>query len=573
MIHHILYHLRLTSPQRQDDQYPSLARVVPCNFRGIPEIIFRAFSARKKFAGIPHPSVFQRGKRFPVSLVFAAILTILSTSCTSRFEKLNTDPNQVTAGQMEANNYRVGTKIVSMQSLVIPVEEHMYQFNESLTGGPFAGYIGSTVDTWLTRFETFNPSADWRAWPFSNVITEFYAPYRGIVDGTDDEVANAFANLFRVAVLNRVTDSYGPMPYSDALANESITVKYDSQEDVYAQMFAELDAAIEAFDNNTGLDASAWSNYDRVYYGDISKWVKYANSLKLRLAMRISYVAPETAAAKAAEAISGGLILTNADNASMHPTENRMTLVYNDWEDHRVGADILCYMTGYNDPRLKTMFLPNAAGNYVGVRIGSTVTSKTSFVDSYSNLTVESDTPILWMNAAEVNFLLAEYYLRIAKDNAQARKYYEAGIRLSFEERGATGADAYIADNTSMPEIYTDPLGANSYTRRMSECKIAWDTAGDEETNLEQIITQKWIAIFPLGTEAWCEYRRTGYPKLLPALNRHARRLTYPVEEYSSNSANLSEAVGILNSESIDGNGDSMATRVWWDCKDYTLSE
>lgn len=484
---------------------------------------------------------------------------------------------------MEANNYRVGTKIVSMQSLVIPVEEHMYQFNESLTGGPFAGYIGSTVDTWLTRFETFNPSADWRAWPFSNVITEFYAPYRGIVDGTDDEVANAFANLFRVAVLNRVTDSYGPMPYSDALANESITVKYDSQEDVYAQMFAELDAAIEAFGNNTGLDASAWSNYDRVYYGDISKWVKYANSLKLRLAMRISYVAPETAAAKAAEAIAGGLILTNADNASMHPTENRMTLVYNDWEDHRVGADILCYMTGYNDPRLKTMFLPNAAGNYVGVRIGSTVTSKTAFVDSYSNLTVESDTPILWMNAAEVNFLLAEYYLRIAKDNAQARKYYEAGIRLSFEERGATGADAYIADNTSMPEIYTDPLGANSYTRRMSECKIAWNTAGDEETNLEQIITQKWIAIFPLGTEAWCEYRRTGYPKLLPAvqnlgadnvdLNRHARRLTYPVEEYSSNSANLSEAVGILNSESVDGNGDSMATRVWWDCKDYTLSE
>ena len=191
---------------------------------------------------------------------------------------LNTNPNQVTAEQMEANNYRVGTKIVSMQSLVIPVEEHMYQFNESLTGGPFAGYIGSTVDTWLTRFETFNPSADWRAWPFANVITEFYAPYRGIVDGTDDEVANAFASLLRVAVLNRVTDSYGPMPYSDALTNESITVKYDSQEEVYMQMFAELDAAIEAFGNNTGLDATAWSNYDRVYYGDISKWVKYANS-------------------------------------------------------------------------------------------------------------------------------------------------------------------------------------------------------------------------------------------------------------------------------------------------------
>ena len=204
--------------------------------------------------------------------LIAATTVIFATACTERFEKLNTDPNQVTSDQMEANNYRVGTKIVTMQSLVIPVEEHMYQFNESLTGCPFAGYIGSTVDTWLTRFETFNPSADWRAWPFANVITEFYAPYRGIVDGTDDEVANAFANLFRVAVLNRVTDSYGPIPYSDALTNESITVKYDSQEDVYKQMFDELDAAIAAFQANSNLDASAWSRYDRVYYGDITKY-------------------------------------------------------------------------------------------------------------------------------------------------------------------------------------------------------------------------------------------------------------------------------------------------------------
>ena len=518
-----------------------------------------------------------------IAVIPLCATAILAVSCTARFEELNTNPNQVTAGQMEANNYRVGTKIVSMQSLVIPVEEHMYQFNESLTGGPFAGYVGATVDTWLTRFETFNPSADWRKWPFSNVITEFYTPYRGIVDGTDDPVANAFANLFRVAVLNRVTDSYGPIPYSDALTNESITVKYDSQEDVYMQMFDELDAAIAAFSDNVNLDASAWSNYDRVYYGDISKWVKYANSLKLRLAMRISYRAPETASAKAAEAIAGGLILSNADNAYMHPTENRMALIYNDWQDHRAGADILCYMNGYKDPRLPLMFTANEAGVYAGIRLGATVTKKTAFLSSYSNMIVEPDTPILWMNAAEVSFMLAEYYLRFAADNAQARKYYEDGIRLSFEERGASGVETYIADNTSIPELYVDPLGACSMTRRMSECKVAWDASGDGETNLEQIITQKWIAIFPLGTEAWCDYRRTGYPKLMPAvqnlgsdnvdLDRRARRLTYPVEEYSNNAANLSEAVTLLNGESSSGNGDTMATRLWWDCKPYSLSD
>ena len=133
-------------------------------------------------------------------ILSAMVCCLLAASCIDRFDALNTNPNQVTDEQMGANNYKVGTKLLAMQSLVVPVQEHMYQFNESLTGGPFAGYIGATVDTWLTRFETYNPSADWRKWPFSNVITEFYAPYRGMMNGTDDEVAHAFATLMRLAL-------------------------------------------------------------------------------------------------------------------------------------------------------------------------------------------------------------------------------------------------------------------------------------------------------------------------------------------------------------------------------------
>ncbi len=508
-------------------------------------------------------------------------LALTLDSCTDRFERLNTNPNQVTSEQMEAKNYRTGTKVLALQSLVVPVEEHQYQFIESLSGGPFGGYIGSTVDTWQTRFETFNPSIDWRKTTFSDIITEFYAPYRGIMAGTEDEVARAFASLYRVAVMQRLTDNYGPIPYSDILRTEKITVRYDPQETVYDELFEELDGAIEAFAGNTSLPASGWGTYDRVYSGDIAKWLKYANSLKLRMAMRVSYAAPELAREKAEEAIAGGVILTNEDNAYMTPSENRMTLIYNSWNDHRVGADILCYMTGYNDPRLDRMFLKSTGANprFVGIRIGSTVAKKSEAIEAYSNLIVESDSPILWMNAAEVSFLLAEYHLRLAGDKAKAREYYENGIRLSFAERGATGAEAYIADATSTPAQYIDPLGKYSATAKTSECRIAWDEKGDEETNLEQIITQKWIAIFPLGNEAWAEYRRTGYPKLLPApqnlgsddvdLDRHARRLTYPVEEYSGNGANLSEAISALNSESSDGNGDTFCTRVWWDRKPY----
>lgn len=91
-------------------------------------------------------------------LLLAVVLLGLG-ACTGDFEDYNRNPNQVTEDQMEALNYKTGTKVRTLQGLVIPVQEHMYQFNESLAGGPFAGYIGATVDTWQTKFETYNPSA------------------------------------------------------------------------------------------------------------------------------------------------------------------------------------------------------------------------------------------------------------------------------------------------------------------------------------------------------------------------------------------------------------------------------
>ena len=517
-------------------------------------------------------------------VVIAGLVGSFLSSCTDRFEKLNTNPNQVTASQMEVKNYRTGTKVTNLQNLVIPTEEHIYQFVESLSGGPYAGYIGSTVNTWQDRFETFNESTDWRKWPFSNVMTEMYAPYRAIMSETDDDVALAFAKLFRVAIMHRVTDSYGPVPYSDPIKNEGIFIKYDSQEQVYDQMFAELDEAIALLKQNEGIDPSGWSSYDKVYYGNIAQWSRYANSLKLRMAMRLSYVKPDLSRQKAAEAIAAGVITANADNAAMHAVENRTTLIYNDWQDHRVAADILCYMNGYEDPRREKMFLPTVRNSnaYSGVRVGSIVSSKTDFVECYSNMIVSSDTPYLWFNAAEATFLRAEYELRWGSAET-ARELYEQAITLSFEEKGASGAASYIADNTKRPEPYADPLGTWSVSTRPSNVTVAWDaTATDMEVNLEKIITQKWIAIFPLGVEGWSEYRRTGYPRLFDAaqdlsggavnVRHHARRLRYPAEEASQNKDIYQEAVSILNREAT-GNGslqgDNYATRVWWDVKPF----
>lgn len=505
------------------------------------------------------------------------------SGCTSYFEDKNRNPNEVTDAQMDVMNYKVGTKIRTLQGLVIPNEEHMSQFIESLCGGPFGGYIGSTVDTWLTKFETFNPSADWRKWPFANVITETYTPYKGIIHGTEDDVSHAFAKVLRVAIMHRVTDSYGPIPYSELENNESIYVGYDSQEEVYAKMFEELDEAIEIFRTNSANDPAGFKRYDAVYYGNIGQWYKYANSLKLRIAMRLTEVKPDLARTKAAEAIAAGVITTNADNAAMHATENRTTLIYNDWKDHRVGADILCYMTGYKDPRLSKMFLPNDKGNYVGIRIGIDISSKALAVIRYSNLIVDSSTPYMWMTAAEVAFLQAEYELRWGSPE-QAKSLYAQAIKLSFDQWGASGADSYIADaDKRKPAAYTDPLGAYSVSTPASSITVGWEegtNAEVSERNLERIITQKWIAIFPLGTEAWSEHRRTGYPRLLPVVEdksggtvdvaQGARRLMYPVEEYQKNNANLQGAIQMLNAETQGSRrGDNMGCRVWWDCKPY----
>ena len=517
-----------------------------------------------------------------VQRLLLAVMLLGMAACTGDFADINRNPNEVTDEQLQANNYKIGTNLKTLQGLVVPTQEHMYQFLESLVGGPYAGYIGATVDTWQNKFETFNASADWRKWPFVNVISETYPAYRAIINGTDDVTAHALAAVCRIAIMQRVTDSYGPIPYTQIMADktESLEVAYDTQQEAYAAMFEELDAAIASLEDNLTLPSDAFGRYDGVYAGNIAQWLKFANSLKLRMAMRLTYVDEATARTKAAEAIAGGVITTNADNARMQTADNRMTLIYNDWGDHRVGADILCYMTGYNDPRVEKMFLPNDVGDYVGIRIGIDVAGKSTAMTKYSNLIVESTTPYLWFNAAEATFLRAEYELRWGSEET-AQALYEDAIRLSFEERGASGADAYIADAASRPAAYTDPLG-NYSAAAQSTITIAWAPGADNfEENLERIITQKWIAIFPLGVEAWSEHRRTGYPRLLPVVAdksgggvdvaQGARRLPYPVEEYQQNNTNLQAAIQTLDAEQTNGNrtGDQMGTRVWWDCKPY----
>ena len=294
------------------------------------------------------------------------------------------------------------------------------------------------------------------------------------------------------------------------------------------------------------------------------------------MAMRMVY-ADEAAARKAAEeAVAAGVITANADNAFLTVAENRSAMVFNDWSDHRVGADLISYMNGYSDPRREKMFtkgLYNKKEDFYGIRIGIDVANKDIVTGVYSRPVITETSPFLWMNAAEVTFLRAEGALRGWNMGEDAKSLYNTAIALSFEQYGVAGADEYSSDTEKIPAAYNDPLGTYSdKTGPRSRITIAWeDGDANFERNLERVITQKWIAIFPLCVEAWSEFRRTGYPKLIPVVENKSggtidsgvmiRRLWYPPLEYSENPKNIAAAVAAL------GGPDNGGTRLWWDKK------
>ncbi|MCD8072218.1 MAG: SusD/RagB family nutrient-binding outer membrane lipoprotein [Alistipes sp.] len=525
--------------------------------------------------------------------IFKTIICVASCiafSCTGKFDELNGDRYGITDEERERDNYKIGSSIIGMQSFVLPTKIHLHQFQEVLAGCAFAGYLSQTPE-WTAKFSTYNPPVDWSRAPFNDVITGIYPYYENLLYA-EEEVVYALAKLLRVTAMHRVLDMYGPIPYSkmDSSSSEggeidddgdiqggTLTAPYDSMEDVYLQMFEELDEARQLLMDNYTFDQQIYYNYDRVYYGDVQKWVKFINSLKLRMAMRLRFVRPALAREMAEDAVShpGGLIATNDDNAQFYPSLNNP--VYEQvhvWGDDRASADIIDFMNGYQDDRRSKYFTyaiteaGTSTGAYHGLRNGTDISDKEN-ATRYSSIVVSSSDPMVWMNAAEVSFLKAEGALAGWSMGGTARELYEDGIRLSFEQHGASGVDAYITSSNT-PNPHTDFQGITAWNHaQTTTVTVAWADATSDEERLEKIITQKWIAIFPLGIEAWSEFRRTGYPKLFPVVDNHSggtvstdkmiRRVPYPDTEYNENRENLYDAIRML------GGPDNGGTNLWWD--------
>jgi hypothetical protein len=343
-------------------------------------------------------------------------------------------------------------------------------------------------------------------------------------------------------------------------------------------MFEDLDNSIAVIKSYFAENPeSPMAEYDVVYNGDFGKWLKFANSLKLRMAVRIASVDTEYAKKAIAEAIAGGPIEVNADNTFIPTQDNPYYKASHSWGDLAVSATLSAYMNGYGDPRRPAYMTFCSYGSaYRGVRMGIENIDKSIYSNAvlFSKPAFVRDSPLMVFCAAETAFLKSEAALRgwIAGGDALAKTYYEEGIRLSMEQHGVSAGN-YLA-GTAGPESYRDmPTGVTVSVA--TPITVSWNDAGTtQNTKLEKIITQKWLANYPLGFESWCDHRRTGFPQFFPAVSnlsssgfmgsvdntssRLVRRLPFPQSQYQGNGENVQKAVQMLRGD------DAAYTDLWW---------
>lgn len=510
--------------------------------------------------------------RIKTVLLSTLLLGTLSlSSCMD--EELNRRGGRVSEDELKGDNYNLGASFPAMTDLVVPAQENHYQMAENLIGDLYSRYMMFTKDAWGAQNNPplYNVPTSWYSSPF-NYMAEFYKEYVKVKEETGGEGINfAWAQILKVGTMVRLTDMYGPLPYSKVNSN-ALAVAYDSQEEAYKAMFEDLNSAIEVLSNyaSANPNATPMAKYDNVYNGKFSQWVKYANSLKLRMAIRIRFANPTLAKQMAEEAVSHtfGVITDNADNATYYYEKSHpLKIMWDDYNDCRVCADIIAYTTGYQDNRAEKFF-QKATGKwdgttYVGLRSGIKPVNL-NLSKQYSAPNVAKADRLIWLTAAEVAFCRSEGAMLGWNMGGTAQAFYEEGIKLSFEQWGASGADGYLANETNTPAGYEDPSGTYQSASAPSDITIKWNESDSNERKLERIITQKWIALWPLGQEAWSEMRRTGYPKVFK-LEQSPKypvdvpnRLPFAYDEYQNNKANVEAAAATLNG------ADTYQTKIWW---------
>ena len=521
-------------------------------------------------------------------IIAFSIAILMSYACTDDFEELNTQSNLVTEDLIDVNLLLTRVQVRSIKE-------------ETPNGtGTIGNYSGMSYSSANRPFQEGDSPGVW-----NNSYTRYTNNLSEIIRLTKDdpELVNkkAIARIMKVWAFAKVTDTYGDIPYfqsslpqEDAIYNPT----YDTQKSIYEDFFMELKAAASEMD----ASKESYGAADLVYGGDVDKWRKFANSLRLRLALRLRYVDKQMAIDNMSDLQEADLILSREDDANMFTsTDNQdnnnsnYVRVLNSGSSltkRGIGQEIVNNMINKNDPRIKIWADTAKAEfpkddpdlDYFGYR-GTPLLGLVPVENKYPwGLESASRISDLWyvqvieipvLRSSEMYFALAESVL-FGLRSGDAQGYYKKGM-----EEALNWAKEFY--DTSKPQLhdvlerlYPDLSEADielllthkELTQGEIDTFLATPAAvlsGSPEEQLEQIIVQKNIGLYPQEYQNWAEWRRTGYPIVQVGPDdddlkgESPRRMPWPNVEQTVNGDNYAEA------ETRISGGDLRLSKVWWD--------
>ncbi len=553
------------------------------------------------------------------AVLFGAAL-FAGTSCAD-FEEYNTDPYGIADSQVALGD------LFNEAQLSIYYNQSNgnweYQLIQNLNADLFSGYMAppSGFNGGIYNDNYFMMEG-WNNYTLNYMLLHVIKPTTSILKNenlADD--FSAIAKIMKVAGAHKMVDTYGPSPYLEAMQGGT-SVTYNSEEECYKAFLSELKEASEQLtswlDANGGAPNKERLTWDKMCGQSQVTWLQFANTLRLRLAMRCAMVDPALAKQNAEEACANkyGLLTTVDVMVKDANTRNPLGVIARDYNDCAISANYETILKGFNDPRLEATVLPvgwggkndivaedgSAAGmlgEIKGVRNGHVDDGSSWKSYSIPYFPAEggpysTDVPMPVMNRAEAFFLQAEGKLRGWNvGSGTVQQYYEDGVRASFasvKEQSAKWTTAAAMENadvetylqgTTTQIAYVDPHASVNNIAPVNTLPVKFNAGGSKEEQLEQIMTQKWIANFPEGLNAWAEYRRTGYPHLFPIPSSNCnvqsqylggdaaslvkmgiRRLPFTNDEKSANPKGYQRGVEILSAR---GQKDVIDARLWWD--------
>jgi hypothetical protein len=358
-----------------------------------------------------------------------------------------------------------------------------------------------------------------------------------VTDATIQKNELAITEIMEIYAWYYLVTSFGDIPYTEALDIDKPFPKYDDAKTIYDDLLTRLDAAI----GNLDVSGNSFGNADLIYGGDVSKWKKFANSLKVKMGMTIADVDPEKAKSVVESAVASGVFTSNEDNATLSytnapPNTNPVwvDLVQSGRDDFVAASTLINELEALNDPRINDFFTIDQTSGYSGADPG-VQSAYAQYSHVHPDIT-EPEFPGLFLDYAETELFLAEAAQRGFNVGGTAKEHYDKGVTASILYWGGTvgEAAAYLAQPS-----------------------VAYSAANYKQ----KIGIQKWIALFNRGWDAWIEWRRLDYPQLEAAHDAFSDipvRYPYPVNEQNVNRINFEAASTAIG-------GDDVSTKLWWD--------